>query len=214
MQNEVFLLYHSYSYGKFKQDEATKILGVYSSEKSAKKAINRYWKIPNFNKFPKKCFKINKFKIDNDTWYVKGFDNFMEPIASRKDRKYTKMYMEFSVESPKDSLIDDLNSLTNLIPTKTLKIGEISHKRVVKTNLWQFETKFMKTPISQDIADKFCDIFEPFAEKLGRYIKENDCKAAIYFIIYRGENGVSAEFDTRLAKLALNLNCNVYFDGI
>ena len=56
MSNEIFLLYHSYEYGKQNEHEATKNLGIYSSLQSASEAVNRYKNLQGFNQFPKKCY--------------------------------------------------------------------------------------------------------------------------------------------------------------
>ena len=70
MEN-IYFLRHVYKfiddYG-FEQYEDY-VLGFYSSEAKALDAVERYFVLPGFNQYPKKCFIIEKWKMDNDmTW--------------------------------------------------------------------------------------------------------------------------------------------------
>lgn len=69
----MYLLYHMYYYGKNNEHEEIKTLGIYSSEQEATKAIERYYKLAGFKKFPKECFCINKYSVDIDTNWKEGF---------------------------------------------------------------------------------------------------------------------------------------------
>lgn len=98
--------------------------------KEAINAINRYYKIKGFN----------KFILNKDTWYLNGFEQYYK---IKKD-KYTKIYAEISIYGKTDTLIDDLNSITSITPTKTGKIGDILKSRRVRTeNLLEFQTKML-----------------------------------------------------------------------
>ena len=69
----IYLLSHCYEYGANKEHEETKHLGVYTSVKKAKEAIEFYRKLPGFSKYPKKCFIIEGFNLDQNMWWVEGF---------------------------------------------------------------------------------------------------------------------------------------------
>lgn len=69
----MYLLYHSYEYGNNNQYEEIKFLGIYSSEMKAEEAIERYYKLDGFRKYPKECFEIENFKIDTDSAWKDGF---------------------------------------------------------------------------------------------------------------------------------------------
>lgn len=59
-----YLLRHNYYYGNNNQHEAIKELGIYTTKKQAKEAINRYKILPGFNNFTLDCFEIIEFDID------------------------------------------------------------------------------------------------------------------------------------------------------
>jgi hypothetical protein len=130
--------------------------------KEAINAINRYYKIKGFN----------KFILNKDTWYLNGFEQYYK---IKKD-KYTKIYAEISIYGKTDTLIDDLNSITSITPTKTGKIGDILKSRRVRTeNLLEFQTKNLQTVVYTNI----------------------------YFVLDVGENGVCLDIDEKLMNLAL-----------
>lgn len=125
--------------------------------KEAINAINRYYKIKGFN----------KFILNKDTWYLNGFEQYYK---IKKD-KYTKIYAEISIYGKTDTLIDDLNSITSITPTKTGKIGDILKSRRVRTeNLLEFQTKNLQTVVYTNI----------------------------YFVLDVGENGVCLDIDEKL----------------
>ena len=72
-KRDTFILYHAYDYGKEKEHTEMKILGVYSSRKKAKEAIERYRHLEGFCDYPKKCFQIDEYNIDYDMWWNEGF---------------------------------------------------------------------------------------------------------------------------------------------
>ena len=47
--------------------EEPRVIGVYTSEKSAQEAIERAKKLSGFNEFPE-GFQITKYILDNDQW--------------------------------------------------------------------------------------------------------------------------------------------------
>ena len=72
-KRDTFVLYHAYDYGEKKEHTEMKVLGVYSSRKKAKEAIERYRYLAGFCDYPKKCFQIDEYNIDYDMWWNDGF---------------------------------------------------------------------------------------------------------------------------------------------
>jgi hypothetical protein len=64
-----FVLHHVHKFGNNESD--AKVIGVYSSEESAKAAIERLRKEPGFSEFPDN-FDISRYEIDKDCW-TEGF---------------------------------------------------------------------------------------------------------------------------------------------
>jgi len=73
LNKQVYLLCHSYEYGTENEHEEIKVLGIYSSEGSALLALERYYNLVGFNKFPKECFSVQCFIIDKDESWKEGF---------------------------------------------------------------------------------------------------------------------------------------------
>lgn len=73
--DNVFLLQHVY---ESRCDnmiiEKIKIIGIYSSEKKAKKTIEEYIKKPGFNNYDRDCFEISEYLLDENNW-IDGFIN-------------------------------------------------------------------------------------------------------------------------------------------
>ena len=69
----VYLLRHTYEYGENSEHECTKELGIFSKKKNAEAAIKQYQNLPGFCDFPKKCFIIEKYILDESTWWKEGF---------------------------------------------------------------------------------------------------------------------------------------------
>lgn len=69
----VYLLQHSYGYGKEMEFDEVKVLGIYSSEKRAKMAIEQYNKLPGFKEYPNECFYIDSYELDHGEW-LEGFE--------------------------------------------------------------------------------------------------------------------------------------------
>ena len=61
---DVYVLQHSY---ELEDCEETKLIGVYSSEKAAKKAITRLQTQSGFCDYPNN-FSIDRYQIDQDNW--------------------------------------------------------------------------------------------------------------------------------------------------
>ena len=70
--NKVYLLQHSYDYGKESEHQETKILGIYSSKEIAEQMIKEYSVLPGFNEFDEACFYIDEYEINKKEW-VTGF---------------------------------------------------------------------------------------------------------------------------------------------
>lgn len=71
----IYILYHLYEYGENNEHEDFKMLGVYSTEKKALEAMERYFKLDGFNQYSKDCFDVEEFKVDIDTNWKDGFVN-------------------------------------------------------------------------------------------------------------------------------------------
>ena len=70
----VFVLQHSYEYGEDLEYTETKMLGVFSSKKSAEKAIEFYKTLVGFSDYPND-FYIGCYKLDERHWR-EGFVNW------------------------------------------------------------------------------------------------------------------------------------------
>lgn len=75
---KVYLLRHTYEYGKEKEHDCTKELGIYSTYKNAKNAIEFYRNLPGFSNYPKRCFIIERYELDKNTWWSEGFFSWDE----------------------------------------------------------------------------------------------------------------------------------------
>lgn len=73
LDNKIYLLYHLYEYGENNENEENKILGIYSSEKEAFEAIERYYKLDGFKKYSKECFGVDEYIVDVDAGWKEGF---------------------------------------------------------------------------------------------------------------------------------------------
>ncbi|MCD8180663.1 MAG: hypothetical protein LUF26_04200 [Firmicutes bacterium] len=65
-----YVVQHSYE-SEDGHDEV-KFIGVYSSEKNAKNAVDRLKNKQGFSLFPEDCFYIEKYLVDEDHW-TEGF---------------------------------------------------------------------------------------------------------------------------------------------
>ena len=74
----VYLLSHVYEYYDGEEREERKELGIYESESLANKAIERYYKLPGFSRYPKDCFYIEKYILNEDKWWNEGFIGWEE----------------------------------------------------------------------------------------------------------------------------------------
>ena len=75
----VYLLQHSYEYGKDCEHTETKTIGIYRTYKSAEAAAERCMKLPGFREYPKTCFYIDEYELDKDEWP----DGFIEITAAQ-----------------------------------------------------------------------------------------------------------------------------------
>lgn len=73
LDDKMYLLYHYYEYGENNENEEIKILGIYNSEQEASKAIERYYKLEGFKKYPKECFVVSEYHVNEDTGWKAGF---------------------------------------------------------------------------------------------------------------------------------------------
>lgn len=71
----MYLLYHEYKYGEENEYKEIKLLGIYSSEQEASKAVERYYKLAGFKKYSKECFAVHGYTVDADTNWKEGFAN-------------------------------------------------------------------------------------------------------------------------------------------
>lgn len=68
-QTDVFLLWHTHDLeDDFGTHEEVKLIGVFSSEDKAYKAIELLKDKEGFRDFPLSCFEISKTKIDRTSW--------------------------------------------------------------------------------------------------------------------------------------------------
>lgn len=74
MKNIYYNLYHIY---EIEEEEISKFIGVFSSKKEAKKAIDFLIKEPGFKDYPKKSFEIFESLIDQYGW-SEGFCSWEE----------------------------------------------------------------------------------------------------------------------------------------
>ena len=65
----VYLLQHVAREGS--NDEDVKVLGIYSNESKAKRAIERLVKLPGFNRHPE-GFYVDRYQLDKSDW-IEGF---------------------------------------------------------------------------------------------------------------------------------------------
>ena len=76
----VYLLQHMYEYdsGDGEMLEATKVLGIFSTEDEGKKAIEFYRPLPGFKDHSAECFYLDRFEINRKSWddgFVAPFDD-------------------------------------------------------------------------------------------------------------------------------------------
>ncbi len=81
-KKNIYKLVHIYDNN---DEEIIKELGVYSTLKNAKKAIERYRVLEGFNVYPIECFHIEKCELDKDAEWTEGFTN-TEEICQDFDR--------------------------------------------------------------------------------------------------------------------------------
>ena len=81
----VYLLQHSYLYGKNNENEETKVIGIYDDENKARSAIREYIKLPGFKDFSEDCFSLDRYVLNVGEWR-EGFIEmwFVEFIYSTK----------------------------------------------------------------------------------------------------------------------------------
>lgn len=73
--NKMYLLYHMYEYGEDNEYEEIKLLGIYSSEQEATKAVERYYRLAGFKEYPKEFFIIDDYVVNEDKNWKEGFVN-------------------------------------------------------------------------------------------------------------------------------------------
>lgn len=88
----IYVLKHVYKFIDDNENEQyeDQVLGFYSCKTEILNAIERYAILPGFNKYPKKCFIMEKWELDNDTTWKDGFIKSVEalnlkPIADKYD---------------------------------------------------------------------------------------------------------------------------------
>ena len=73
MKKSVYLLQHSYSYGKHLEYEETTIIGIYSLREEAVAIIEKYKLLPGFKDYDISCFHIDKYILGDSNWQ-EGFE--------------------------------------------------------------------------------------------------------------------------------------------
>lgn len=68
---KVFIVQHSYEREGFYIDDFAKIIGIYSSLKSAELAIEKMQMLPGFSNSPE-GFSIDSYRLDEENW-TEGF---------------------------------------------------------------------------------------------------------------------------------------------
>lgn len=78
---ELYILRHIYNFegedGSRYQFE-DKFLGIYSSQAKADEAANRYMEMEGFRRYPRECFKIEKWEVNQDSSWREGFVKMYE----------------------------------------------------------------------------------------------------------------------------------------
>lgn len=78
---ELYILRHIYNFegedGSQYQFE-DKFLGIYSSKEKAGEAVNRYIEMEGFRQYPRECFKLEKWEVNQDTAWREGFVKMQE----------------------------------------------------------------------------------------------------------------------------------------
>jgi hypothetical protein len=69
----VYELVHFRECGENSDSDEIKNLGIYSTEQQAEEAIERYFLLPGFNKYPRSCFIIGECELDKDKAWTDGF---------------------------------------------------------------------------------------------------------------------------------------------
>jgi len=79
-----YLLGHVYECGKDREFECQKNLGLYETERLAKKALNRYSKLEGFERFYKSTFFIEEYIFNEDMYWNEGFFDWTEENETNK----------------------------------------------------------------------------------------------------------------------------------
>lgn len=70
---EIYTLDHSYSIDEIYTTR--KFIGVFSSWEEANKVIDQFIILPGFKDYPRECFVIKKYIVDNYDEWKDGFTN-------------------------------------------------------------------------------------------------------------------------------------------
>ena len=70
---KVYVLSHVYEYGENDEFDEIKELGIYSTKQKAEEAIERYYILSGFKRYPRSCFQIREQKVDLDFEWTDGF---------------------------------------------------------------------------------------------------------------------------------------------
>ena len=68
----VYILHHVRVIDKENDISDIKLLGIYSSEENANRAIERYKKLEGFASYPE-CFSVDAYELNVDTNFTDGF---------------------------------------------------------------------------------------------------------------------------------------------
>lgn len=124
-----------------------------------------------------------------------------------------EVYIDFTISSKKDTLIDDLYKLTNLIPHKNRKTGDKLHSgRIIEENEWIYYTEKIKSQYLENDTEIFCNIVEVFKNELSEYIKQNNCEVSICFVLSLDIFNYSIFMNQRFINLSSLLCASIDFD--
>lgn len=66
---KVYVLWHVYKLsGDIGEHDEEKLVGIYSTEKKARDAIQNHKDLEGFRGLPLECFEIHEYEIDRSSW--------------------------------------------------------------------------------------------------------------------------------------------------
>ena len=83
--SKVYVLSHVYEYGEDNEFDEVKELGIYSTKEKAEQAVDRYYALNGFNRYPRSCFQIDEQELDVDAFWTEGFMTYEEINEYQKE---------------------------------------------------------------------------------------------------------------------------------